>query len=232
MIIDGWVVPEDLTRTFAEGRQNAVDILAGSNRDEGSFAGGFGPPMTVGRWKSGAGLRWGGAAALGLEAYPAVDDAQAAANNTRIFADNMAWITRFYAARQRALGRHAYVYLFVHEPPYAQGARNLGVCHTCELPYVFDNLGTLRLYPDSSSPERALASPADVKLAAMTSAYWINFARTGDPNGKGLPKWPLFKDLIAGPVMHLGPQPAVAESLSPTKLKLYQALYDQQFGQH
>jgi para-nitrobenzyl esterase len=232
MIIDGWVVPEDLTRTFAEGRQNAVDILAGSNRDEGSFAGGFGPPMTVGRWKSGAGLRWGGAAALGLEAYPAVDDPQAAANNTRIFADNMAWITRFYAARQRALGRHAYVYLFVHEPPYAQGARNLGVCHTCELPYVFDNLGTLRLYPDSSSPERALASPADVKLAAMTSAYWINFARTGDPNGKGLPNWPLFKDLIAGPVMHLGPQPAVAESLSPTKLKLYQALYDQQFGQH
>jgi para-nitrobenzyl esterase len=232
MIIDGWVIAEDLTRTFAEGRQNVVDILAGSNRDEGSFAAGFGPPMTVDRWQSGAQQRWGDAAAVGLEAYPAADDAQAAANNTRIFADNMAWIMRFYAARQRAIGSRAYVYLFVHEPPYAQGARNLGVCHTCELPYVFDNLGTLRLYPDSSSPERALTSPTDVKVAAMTSAYWINFAKTGDPNGKGLPRWPLFKDVDKGPVMHLGDKPAVAESLGPTKLKLYQALYDRQFSQH
>ena len=232
MIIDGWVIPEDLTRTFAEGRQNPVDILAGSNRDEGSFAAGFGPPMTAERWKSGAEQRWGDAAALGLEAYPAADDAQAAANNTRIFADNMAWITRFYAARQRAIGRRAYVYLFAHEPPYAEGAHNLGVCHTCELPYVVDNLGTLRLYPDSSSPERALASPGDVKLAAMMSAYWINFAKTGDPNGKGLPRWPRFKDVTQGPVMQLDEQPEVADSLGPTRLRLYQALYDRQFGQH
>jgi para-nitrobenzyl esterase len=71
MIIDGWVVSEDLTRTFVEGRQNAVDILAGSNRDEGSFAAGFGPPMTAQRWQDTAGQRWGAAAALGLEAYPA-----------------------------------------------------------------------------------------------------------------------------------------------------------------
>ena len=232
MIVDGWVVPEDLSRTFAEGRQNRVDVLVGSNRDEGSFAAGFGPPMNLQRWNDTAQQRWGDSAPLGLKAYPAVNDAEAVANNNRIFTDNMAWIMRHFAERQRAIGKRAYVYQFVHEPPYAPGARNLGVCHTCELPYVFNNLGTLRLYPDSSSPELALASDTDIKVAAITSAYWLNFAKTGDPNGKGLPKWPLFKDVAKGPVLQIGAKPAVGDSLGPDRVKLYQAMYERQMGAH
>jgi para-nitrobenzyl esterase len=231
MIVDGWIVPEDLSRTFAAGKQNPVDILVGSNRDEGSFAAGFGPPMTLQRWNDGAGQRWGNLAELGLKAYPASDDAQAAANSIGMFADNMAWISRLYAAQQRAIGKRAYVYHFVHVPPYAPGARNLGVCHTCELPYVFDNLGTLRLYPDSSSPEMALASAADRELARIMSSYWVNFARTGDPNGPGLPRWPLFVDTAKGPVLDISEAPTVADSLGPEKSRLYEAMYRRQMAQ-
>jgi para-nitrobenzyl esterase len=230
MIIDGWVVPEDLTQTFAQGRQNAVEVMVGSNRDEGSFASGFGPPMTAQRWKETAEQRWGNQAEAGLRAYPAADDAAAVANSNRVFSDNMAWIMRYFGEKQRAIGKRAYVYHFVHEPPYAPGARNLGVCHTCEMAYVFDNLGVVRVYPDSSSPELAAASAVDNKVADITSAYWVNFAKTGDPNGRGLPKWPVFKNAASGPVLHIGEKSAVGDSLGSDKVKLYQALYDRQFG--
>jgi para-nitrobenzyl esterase len=228
MIIDGWIVPEDLSRVFAQGRQNKVDVLVGSNQDEGSFAAGFGPPMTAQRWQDTAAQRWGALADLGLKAYPAADDAQAATASTRVFADNMEWIMRQFAASQRALGRRAYVYHFVHQPPYAPQARSLGVCHTCELPYVFDNLAAPRLYPDSSSPELALASAADRELARVMSSYWINFARSGDPNGPGLPRWPQIDGAASGPVLQIGDLTAPGDSLGVDKANLYQSLYDRQ----
>jgi para-nitrobenzyl esterase len=226
MIIDGWIIPEDLTRTFAEGRQNPVDVLVGSNRDEGSFAAGFGAPMTAQRWTASAAQRWGDLAPVGLAAYPVSTDAQAAAASIGSFADNMAWISRVYAARQRAIGRRAYVYHFVHLPPYAAGARDLGVCHTCEMVYVFDNLGAVRQFPDSASPELSLHSEADIRMAAMTASYWVNFARSGDPNGPGLPQWPLFENASMGPVLELGDSPVAGDSLGPAKEKLYQAQYE------
>src|SRR5690606_1485177 len=88
MIIDGWIVPEELTRVFAEGRQNPVDILVGSNRDEGSFTAGFGPAMTAQTWQDGAAQRWGDLADIGLQAYPATDDATAAQHGSQSFTDN------------------------------------------------------------------------------------------------------------------------------------------------
>jgi para-nitrobenzyl esterase len=152
MIIDGWIVPEDLSITFAQGKQNAVDVLVGSNKDEHTAMGG------------------------------------------RVaFRDTLMWGARLFAERQTAIGKRAYWYFFTHEPPIEPGTRDLKATHASEIPYVFETLSAPRTVPDLSSPRLATASEKDRALADMMSSYWTNFAKTGDPNGKGLPDWAVFK---------------------------------------
>ena len=152
MIIDGWIVPEDLSIIFAEGKQNPVDVIVGSNKDEH--------------------LAMGGRVA---------------------FRDTLMWAMRLFAERQTAIGQHAYWYFFTHEPPVEPGVKNLKATHAAEIPYVFETLSAPRSIPDLSSPRLAAASEPDRALADEISSYWVNFAKTGDPNGKGLPAWAAFK---------------------------------------
>jgi carboxylesterase type B len=153
MIVDGWIVPEDESITFANGKQNAVDVIAGFNKDEHTSLGG-----------------------------------------NAAFRDTMAWAMRLFAERQDAIGKRAYWYTFTHEPPIEPGTRDLKATHATEIVYVFNNLAAPRVIPDLSSPKLAIASEKDKAMAGMISSYWVNFAKAGDPNGKGLPVWPRFKD--------------------------------------
>src|SRR3569833_1223042 len=68
IIVDGWIVPDDQPITFAEGRQNKVDVLLGSNGNEGgSFS--FGPPATLASWKAGVLLCWLFLVVVGMAAF-------------------------------------------------------------------------------------------------------------------------------------------------------------------
>lgn len=226
MIVDGHIIPEDVSIAVANNRQNPWDVLAGSNEDEGSFTAAFGPPATLESWMQGEAMRYGAHVELGRAAYPASTDAEAAAQAVRPFSDAMTWHMRQFADGQARLGRGAYLYYFTHDPLYDPDRADLGAAHTGEIPYVFNNLCAPRTFPGGSSVELMCGNAREEGFADQVSQYWVNFAATGNPNGPGLPHWPSAGETPRGAVMRLDADgSAVGPWLTPEQDALYQALF-------
>lgn len=227
IIVDGWIVPEDQSITFAQGKQNKVAVLLGSNGNEG---GSFGPPgganVTAEAWKAGAAQRWKDLAELGLKAYPAATDAEAKAASSRPFTDGIAWFMHRYASDQAKIGQPAYLYQFVRTPASAPGKTNGGPSHAAELAYVFNNLDKPREVPDNSDPAVVSQSAPDVKLADQISSYWVNFAKTGNPNFAGAPNWPQVTKLASNQAFLLDVNSRVGDTMTAEQVALYDALYE------
>jgi para-nitrobenzyl esterase len=213
IIVDGWYVPEDLSATFAKGKENDVDVLVGSNRDEGTFFA-RGPGMTAAQFDSRAKQRYGDLADNFAKVYPVSNDAEAAAASLAGTRDEMGWHMRTWAQLQEKRGKDkSYLYFFTHVPPTVEGRPSRGATHTVELSYMFNNLLPGTPWTD-----------ADRKLADMMSSYWVNFAATGNPNGKGLPEWLVYKEK-ADQAMILGDTVSVGTGIQPSILAFYDAYY-------
>src|SRR5688572_13678894 len=223
LIVDGYVIPEDLSLTFMSGKQNVVDVLTGSNKDEanfglcfGSVGRGGGPGPTVETFKANAQRRFGEAADDYVKLYGVTADAQAQPAAHMACGDEINWNMRQWAAAQAKAGKKAYTYFFTRIPTINNAPSPQGATHTAEISYAFNN-------PKGQANQTW--NDVDTKLADQMSSYWVNFISKGDPNGNGLPKWPEYKDLMSGRVMVLGDTPQV-ESAPPTaKLSFYQSAY-------
>jgi para-nitrobenzyl esterase len=218
-IVDGWFLPDDPGTIFAEGKQNDVPLLVGSNKDEGTFFLEKGPAE---RFLENSRRRFGDLADTFLKLYPAGSDDESFASQLAGFRDELAWVMRQWAALQSKTGKSkAYLYYFTHEPPAAQasprGGRGTGATHGAEAPYVFENLAPPRPWTD-----------LDRQLADTISSYWVNFATTGDPNGKGLPRWPAFDEKKSDRPLVLGDKIEVGSAPNQSQLAFYQAVYDRQ----
>jgi para-nitrobenzyl esterase len=223
MIVDGWVIPEDPSETYAAGRQNAADVLVGSNKDEAFFPG----ARTAQQFEEQARQRWGALAGEFLALYPHASDEEAQASAAQASNDGTFWHMRLFADRQVQLGNKAYLYFFAQNPPAAAGQPPVPAAHAAEVPYVFANLGELPLFPDRSDPRLAAASAPDLALAERMSAYWVNFARSGDPNGAGLPVWQPHRPGASDGAIILDAEPADERLPMRARLELYDKLYAQ-----
>jgi para-nitrobenzyl esterase len=188
--VDGWLLPTDVMTIFEKGQQNDVPILIGSNADEGTA---FMPPkITLAGFQATAQARFKDHADEALKIYPATSDAEAWKASAALMRDQTFGLQmRTWARMQTKTGKSpAYLYYFSRVPPGPVG-EHYGAFHASEISYVF---GT----PDIG---RRTWEDSDRKLSEIMSSYWVNFATTGNPNGKGLPVWPNYdekKDLALG----------------------------------
>ncbi len=178
IVVDGYVLPMSAGEAFAQGKQNDVPTITGCNRED--LGGGSTHPTTTAEEFQHTAQRYGDLAAEFLKLYPAANDEQA-----KIASNESAWDSEranqyFWAVnRAKTAKAQAYLYFWEHVLP-GPDADRYGAFHTSEVPYVMNTLYT------SDRP----FTEEDRKIADMMSSYWVNFIRTGDPNGKGLAHWP------------------------------------------
>jgi para-nitrobenzyl esterase len=205
--LDGVVLPRPVRDVFADGKQSRVPLLAGWNADELRFVVTLLSPARPTR----AGFeeqvrKWFGAGADPvLAAYAPRSDEDAVDAFAEIVSDLHFGVPtwRFIESHARTSGAVVYRYRFDREIPLPDGktflgrpatAQDVAARHAGEIEYVFGALDSLT---------GAAWEPADRALSERMMSYWTNFARTGDPNGPELPKWPVYREADGFRVLHL-----------------------------
>jgi len=183
-IFDGYVLLGDQYNLYKAGKYNDTPVLIGSNSDEGAL---FVPSIAPAAYQASIRAGYGEYADKIFAAYPGDSDATALRSARDMFRDaTFAWPTWAWARLQSRTGKgKVFVYYFSHRPQYPNAPQfaDWGASHGSEIAFVFGNF-TAAMAP----------TPADQAASDQVSSYWVDFAKTGDPNGSGLPAWPAFTD--------------------------------------
>lgn len=204
--LDGQVEPLNMLDAYANHQVNDVSLLIGWNDQD----------VVTNRWLPAAeyqqnmAKKYGAKATAMLAFYPASNDAEAAISQRNLSRDETFGAGVFYWAKtQLAYGKSpVFVYNFNRQVPGYTEETRFGAFHTGEVPYAYDNLDKVRRPFES----------VDFQLAKRVSNYWVNFAKTGNPNAQGLPEWPKF--LSGNEVMQLDVETKASQVKNPAALEL------------
>lgn len=230
-VVDGWVLPRTYAQVLATRSQNKVAILTGNNADETGAV-----PETAfetlrqatGRPRPGspqinvrladyvafAQRKYGKMAEEFLRLYPATTDDEAARASAQSVRDNNRVSTFLWAGEwTKGSGHPVYTYFWTKAPPGPDAALR-GAYHGAEIPYALGNL----------QPPTRPWTDEDRAVAERASSYWANFIKTGNPNGPGVPAWPVF-DPARPQTMELGHDWRAMPVASPEKIDFWRRFY-------
>ncbi len=206
-ILDGKLVVETAENAYKAGRQASVPLLIGNASAE--IGGGF---VNSSNSKEELFSLFGELEHEAKNAYDPDSNKEFAEVITKFNTD---WVwgepARFAARAFVAKGEPAYMYLFSYVPTPMRERMPFGAGHGSEVPYVFNNLNARWGAPE--------ATPEDQEVAQRMNTYWTNFARNSDPNGKGLPKWPVFQTKT-NEIMEFQPDGSAVTKPDPRKARL------------
>src|SRR6478735_5605340 len=178
-VADGYVVSQDLYTLYEQGKFNDTPVLLGHTSDE-TLAFGGSKPVTPADFEAQIKAQFGAQADTILRAYPHATEGEAVRATRHVRNDtSFAWNMWTWAREQSKQGKgKVFSYYYNNHGPQAEGSG-----HGSDVPFAFQTLAG-----------RRTPSKEDLALSDIISSYYVNFATTGDPNGKGLPQWPAFTD--------------------------------------
>lgn len=175
-VFDGKVLP-GVRQAFEEGKFSDVPLLTGWNADDRVSGNQATSPA---EFIANAKKQYGGRAGEYLQLFPAGNEVELEETQKTIGVLGFGFQNYSWARQQTEKGQNnAYLYYFTRIPP---GEPNYGAFHSAEFSYA---LHTLRNW---NRPFEKV----DYDLERNMSSYWVNFVKTGNPNGLGLPEWPVF----------------------------------------
>jgi para-nitrobenzyl esterase len=175
-ILDGKLINETAETAYKARRQPRVPLIVGSNSAD--TAGNRIKARTKDQFFARYG-RWSAEAKAAYDPDGTTDLPTMVSRANDDF--GQAEPARFAANAFAANGSPAYLYMFSYVPTGMRQQMRTGSPHGGDVPFAFGTLGVGR----GGAP-----TPEDLAVSRIMQSYWVNFARTGDPNGAGLPTWP------------------------------------------
>jgi para-nitrobenzyl esterase len=176
--VDGWFMPDLANNVYARGEQMDVPMIVGTNTDEGTMFLGALPLNTPDEFKGAIRAIYGDEADGVLGLYPVETQADLFSAKNQFITDT--WFVQ--GAKAMLVGSTkvqspAYEYHFSRR---SKAMPQWGAHHAMEITYAFSNL------------DPATTDDVDRALAEAMTRYWVQFAKTGNPNVEGLAAWPVY----------------------------------------